>query len=73
MRGLAETGTSILLVEQKALSALKISHWGYVLALGRVALSSSAADLLARSDLGDVFLGRVKNDVPVPESAARLR
>ena len=73
VRGLAETGTSILLVEQKALSALKISHWGYVLALGRVALSSSAEDLLARNDLGDVFLGRVKNDAPVPEAAARLR
>ena len=59
VRALAETGTSILLVEQKALSALEISHWGYVLALGRVALSSSAPELLARRDLADVFLGRV--------------
>jgi branched-chain amino acid transport system ATP-binding protein len=64
IRGLAQAGTSVLLVEQKALSALEISHWGYVLALGRVALSSSAPALLARSDLSDVFLGKVANVPP---------
>jgi branched-chain amino acid transport system ATP-binding protein len=57
IRGLAQTGTSILLVEQKARAALEISHWGYVLASGTTALSSSAPDLLAREDLGQVFLG----------------
>jgi branched-chain amino acid transport system ATP-binding protein len=57
IRGLAESGTSILLVEQKARAALEISHWGYVLAQGTTALSSSAPDLLAREDLGEVFLG----------------
>lgn len=57
IRGLAESGTSILLVEQKARAALEISHWGYVLAQGATALSSSASDLLAREDLGEVFLG----------------
>lgn len=35
----------------------EISYWGYVLAQSRTALSSSAADLLAREDLGEVFLG----------------
>lgn len=64
VRGLAQTGTSILLVEQKALSALEISHWGYVLALGRLVLSSAAPELLARGDLGDVFLGRVATAAP---------
>ena len=57
IRGLAQSGTSILLVEQKARAALEISHWGYVLAQGATALSSSAPDLLAREDLGEVFLG----------------
>jgi branched-chain amino acid transport system ATP-binding protein len=57
IRALAASGTSVLLVEQKALAALEISHWGYVLAGGTTALSSSAADLLARQDLGQVFLG----------------
>jgi branched-chain amino acid transport system ATP-binding protein len=57
VRGLAESGVSILLVEQKARAALEISHWGYVLAQGATALSCSAPDLLAREDLGEVFLG----------------
>ncbi len=59
IRALAETGASVLLVEQKALAALEISHWGYVLALGQVVLSAPADALLARPDLGEVFLGRV--------------
>jgi branched-chain amino acid transport system ATP-binding protein len=54
---LAESGTSVLLVEQKARAALEIAHWGYVLAQGATALSSSARDLLAREDLAEVFLG----------------
>src|SRR5215472_13775116 len=58
IRALAESGASILLVEQKALAALEISHWGYVLALGRVVISAPAAELLARPDIGEVFLGR---------------
>jgi ABC-type branched-subunit amino acid transport system ATPase component len=57
VRGLAESGVSILLVEQKARAALEISHWGYVLAQGVTALSSSAPELLARPDLAEVFLG----------------
>jgi branched-chain amino acid transport system ATP-binding protein len=57
VRRLAESGVSILLVEQKARAALEISNWGYVLAQGATALSSSAPDLLAREDLGEVFLG----------------
>jgi branched-chain amino acid transport system ATP-binding protein len=57
IRGLADSGTSVLLVEQKARAALEISHWGYVLAQGATALSSSAPDLLAREDLAEVFLG----------------
>ena len=62
IRDLAATGTSVLLVEQKALAALEISDWGYVLAGGRSVMSSAAADLLARSDLGEVFLGRSGGD-----------
>ncbi len=59
IRGLAHTGTAVLLVEQKARAALEISDWGYVLAGGRTVLSSSASELLEREDLGEVFLGRV--------------
>src|SRR5216683_2345915 len=59
IRALSESGASVLLVEQKALAALEISHWAYVLALGRVVISAPAAQLLARPDLGDVFLGQI--------------
>src|SRR5215470_792065 len=71
IRALAESGASILLVEQKALAALEISHWGYVLALGRVVISSPAAELLARPDLGEVFLGRVASPPQEPLAPAR--
>jgi ABC-type branched-subunit amino acid transport system ATPase component len=70
LRALADTGTAILLVEQKALSALEISHWGYVLAVGRVVLSASAPELLARRDLGDVFLGRVADEEHVERAGS---
>jgi ABC-type branched-subunit amino acid transport system ATPase component len=76
VRRLAESGVSILLVEQKARAALEISNWGYVLAQGATALSSSAPDLLAREDLGEVFLGlggaahgALADVEPVPEAA----
>jgi ABC-type branched-subunit amino acid transport system ATPase component len=66
IRALAESGASVLLVEQKALAALEISHWGYVLAVGRVVISAPAVTLLARPDLGEVFLGRVAPGTEAP-------
>ena len=59
VRGLANNGTSVLLVEQKAIAALEISDWAYVLALGKAVLSASAPELLTRPDLGEIFLGRI--------------
>ena len=54
---LGETGTAILIVEQKALAALQISDWAYVMAGGTMKVSSAAKELLARKDIGEVFLG----------------
>jgi branched-chain amino acid transport system ATP-binding protein len=71
IRVLAESGASVLLVEQKALAALEISHWGYVLALGRVVISTPAPELLARPDLGDVFLGQVAGPPESGQSGGR--
>jgi ABC-type branched-subunit amino acid transport system ATPase component len=56
--GLANRGTAVLLIEQRARQALKISDFAYVMTAGQVRIASPAADLLARDDLGDVFLGR---------------
>ena len=55
---LGRAGTAVLIVEQKALAALGISDWAYVMAGGTMKLSSSARELLARKDIGEVFLGR---------------
>jgi len=68
IRRLAAGGTSILLVEQKALAALEISDWGYVLAAGAAVISAPASELLARPDLGEVFLGRVQESLSAPAS-----
>ncbi len=54
---LAGSGTGILLVEQRARDALAVSNWCYVLAAGRVALSSDPVTLLAQPDFGQLYLG----------------
>lgn len=58
VRRLAGTGAAVLLVEQHAREALAISDWAYVMASGQVQLADEAATLLARPDIGDIFLGR---------------
>jgi branched-chain amino acid transport system ATP-binding protein len=55
---LAGTGVSLLMVEQRAREAMSISDRAYVMAAGRVVMSDRADVLLARPDIGDVFLGR---------------
>lgn len=56
--GLTTTGVSLLMVEQRAREAMSISDRAYVMAAGRVVLTDRAEVLLARPDLGDVFLGK---------------
>jgi ABC-type branched-subunit amino acid transport system ATPase component len=46
------------MVEQRAKEAMSISDRAYVMAGGRVVLTDRADALLARSDIGQVFLGR---------------
>lgn len=54
---LVASGVSVLLVEQKALDALSIADYGYVLVAGHVQLEGTGASLLARPDIREVFLG----------------
>lgn len=54
---LAATDVGVLLVEQKATEALRIADWGYILVSGEVHVSEAADAILARPDLGEVFLG----------------
>lgn len=58
VRALANAGSAVLLVEQRASEALAIGDWAYLLVAGLVSVSGPAAELLARDDIGELFLGR---------------
>jgi branched-chain amino acid transport system ATP-binding protein len=50
-------GLTILLVEQNVLRSLQLSHRGYVLENGRVALSGPGPELLASGHVKQAYLG----------------
>lgn len=50
-------GTTILLVEQNALQALQVAHWGIVLETGHVALQGPAKELAASDAVREAYLG----------------
>ncbi len=52
-----DDGVTFLLAEQNAHLVLRYAHHGVVLENGRVAASATAADLLARDDVSDFYLG----------------
>jgi branched-chain amino acid transport system ATP-binding protein len=49
-------GLTVFLVEQNAYHALKLAHRGYVMVNGRITLSGSGADLLARPEVKAAYL-----------------
>jgi ABC-type branched-subunit amino acid transport system ATPase component len=57
VRTLADRGTAILLVEQKAFEALEVSDWAYVLVGGRVVIDGPGSVVARRPDIREVFLG----------------
>ncbi len=57
LRRLAEAGVAVLMVEQNAKAALRVSDRGYVLAEGRNRIAGRAADLLADAAVAEAFLG----------------
>jgi branched-chain amino acid transport system ATP-binding protein len=54
---LKQQGTTVLLVEQNALSALALSDRGYVIDLGRTTLSGTGRELLADPRVQEAYLG----------------
>jgi len=52
-----EWGVSILLVEQNARAALRISDRAYVMSLGTIVLEGTGAELLVDARVSDAFLG----------------
>lgn len=57
IRDINADGTTILLVEQNAHMALKVAHHGYVLEVGRIAMSDSARVLEASDEVRKAYLG----------------
>jgi branched-chain amino acid transport system ATP-binding protein len=57
VREIAARGVTILLVEQNALLALEVSHRGYVMESGEIALSGKSGDLLNDARVREAYLG----------------
>ncbi|MCX7961934.1 MAG: ABC transporter ATP-binding protein [Burkholderiales bacterium] len=57
LRSLARSGVAVLMVEQRARAALRVSDRGYVLAEGRNRVAGPAATLLSDPDVAAAFLG----------------
>ena len=63
VQDLAKSGAAVLMVEQNAKAALRISDRGYVLAEGQNRIEGTGADLLADEEIGEIFLGARREDV----------
>ena len=58
IRDLNKRGTTILLVEQNAREALRISQRAYVLDTGRILLTGTGEELLTNEEVKRAFLGK---------------
>ncbi|HEY3586704.1 MAG TPA: ABC transporter ATP-binding protein [Myxococcaceae bacterium] len=57
IKTLGANGKSVLLVEQKAVAALGVSDWAYMMVRGRVVMSARGSEVLANPDMREMFLG----------------
>jgi ABC-type branched-subunit amino acid transport system ATPase component len=57
IRGFADHGSTVIIVEQRAKAVLKISDWTYVLGGGRIALAGAPKDLEDNPEFIESFLG----------------
>jgi branched-chain amino acid transport system ATP-binding protein len=62
IKELSTANTAILLVEQNARAALKISDRNYILETGRVILSGTTDDLIANQKVWQAYLGQETRD-----------
>lgn len=51
-------GTTILLVEQNALQALKISDYAYVIQVGEIIMEGNSSELISNPKLVEAYLGK---------------
>ena len=57
VRTLGDHGKSVLLVEQKAVAALGVADWAYMMVRGRVVMSAKGSDVLENPSMREIFLG----------------
>jgi branched-chain amino acid transport system ATP-binding protein len=58
IKEIAESGVTVLLVEQNAKAALKLADRGYVLEVGRIVMSGPARELLQSEKIQEAYLGK---------------
>jgi branched-chain amino acid transport system ATP-binding protein len=63
IKSINEQGTTILLVEQNAMGALEVAHYGYVLETGSIALEGKGAELLNNQQIKECYLGKAVGKV----------
>jgi ABC-type branched-subunit amino acid transport system ATPase component len=57
IKTLGKHGKAVLLVEQKAVAALGIADWAYMMVGGRVVMAARGVEVLANPEMREVFLG----------------
>ena len=57
VKAINQQGTSVLLVEQDVQLALDNSHYGYVLATGKVEMEGNSQELLRNQEIKEIYLG----------------
>jgi ABC-type branched-subunit amino acid transport system ATPase component len=68
VRALGDLGKAVLLVEQKAVAALEVSDWAYMMVRGRVVMSAEAAEVLRKPEMREMFLGAKAPQPPGEEA-----
>lgn len=63
VEGLRQEGKTILLIEQNAHAALRISDRGYVLETGKVVLQGEGTELLEHREVQRAYLGKGKKQI----------
>ena len=56
IRDINRDGVTVLLVEQNAYHALRLAHYGYVMANGRIVLKGTGQELLANEEVRKAYL-----------------
>jgi len=64
---IANSGISVLLVEQNVKASLPLSNYAYALQVGRNALEGPGPEILVDPRLQNVYLGKAANATSVPE------